>query len=243
MGFAELLIELGIPYASAGAVALAEELMGFIAERAGAASARLAEARGVFPNWHRSVHRESGRRLRHATCTSIAPTGSISIVAGTSASVEPLFALAYRRRALGGQNLPELSPLFMRHARQAGVDSDALRRALARGAEWRSLPGVPSEAGELFRTALEIGPEDHLAIQAAFQKHVDNAVSKTINMPETATAGDVAAIYVRAWELGLKGITVYRYGSRAQQVLELGLDETADQHEHFARCDPHECRL
>jgi ribonucleoside-diphosphate reductase alpha chain len=190
------------------------------------------------------VYRSQDLRVRNATRTSIAPTGTLSILAGTSASIEPLFALAYRREGvLGGATLSELNPLFLRHARERGFYSERLVQELLARGSLSGIDGVPPEARELFRTALEISPEDHLRIQAAFQRHVDNAVSKTVNLPQTATPEDVATIYRRAWELALKGITVYRYGSKDQQVLLLGGSETPEEREHFARCDPHACKL
>jgi ribonucleoside-diphosphate reductase alpha chain len=244
MGFAELLIMLGIPYASPSALAIAEDLMRCINEEAHAASRQLAEKRGDFPNWDRSIYAKQGIRLRNATCTSIAPTGTISIIAGTSASIEPLFALAYRRQhVLGEQTLAEINPLLVRYARQHGFYSDTFVHELHAHGLVAEMSTVPQRFRELFRTALEIAPADHLRIQAAFQKHTDNAVSKTINLPQSATADDVAAIYRQAWEAGCKGITVFRYGSKGQQVFELGTDESPDEHEHFARCDPYACKL
>jgi ribonucleoside-diphosphate reductase alpha chain len=244
MGFAELLILLNIPYNSPAAVALAEQLMRHLAEETRAASGELAHERGVFPNWERSVYARQGLHLRNATRTSIAPTGSISIIAGTSASIEPLFALAYRREhVLGDQTLTELNPLLLRYARQHGFFSEDFVRELRARGRLAGLPGIPRDAQELFRTALEIAPEDHLRIQAAFQKDTDNAVSKTINLPEPTTVDEIGAIYRQAWEWGLKGITAFRYGSKGQQVLQLGVGETAEQHEHFARCDPQACKL
>jgi ribonucleoside-diphosphate reductase alpha chain len=244
MGFAELLILLGIPYASDQAVAVADELMRHIAGEALTASHQLAHERGVFPSWEQSIYAREGLQLRNATRTSIAPTGTLSLIAGTSASIEPLFALAYHREnVLDGRSLNEFNPLFLRYARRARFASNELLAALEVSGSLAKLPGVPREARELFRTALEIAPEDHLRIQTAFQRHVDNAVSKTINLPHTATAEDVRRIYLSAWELGLKGVTVYRYGSKGQQVLQLGLDEAPEEREHFARCDPHACKL
>jgi ribonucleoside-diphosphate reductase alpha chain len=161
--------------------------------------------------------------LRNATRTSIAPTGTLSILAGTSAGIEPLYALAYRRHVLDGQTLTELNPLFVRHAQQEGFYSDRLVRNLLDRGTLADLDAVPQATKDLFRTALEIAPEDHLRIQAAFQRHTDNAVAKTVNMPQSATAQEVAAVYRCAWELGLKGITVYRYGSKGEQVLQLGV--------------------
>jgi ribonucleoside-diphosphate reductase alpha chain len=244
MGFAELLILLGILYTSERALTLAEELMRCLSEQATAASEQLARERGVFPNWERSIYARQGRRLRNATRTSIAPTGTISIIAGTSASVEPLFALAYRREhVLGEQTLTELNPLLLRYTRQHGFYSEAFVQQLQVRGTLPDLPGIPSSVKELFQTALEISPEAHLRMQAAFQKHTDNAVSKTINLPHSATVETVANVYRRAWEWGCKGITVFRYGSKGQQVLELGVGQTAAQHEHFARCDPQACKL
>jgi ribonucleoside-diphosphate reductase alpha chain len=244
MGFAELLIRLSIPYGSPAAAALAEELMASIAEHARAASEQLARERGTFPSWPRSVYARTDVRVRNATRTSIAPTGTISIIAGTSAGIEPLFALAYRRsHVLGDEVLVELNPLFLRHAREGGFFSQSLARELERTGSLRDVAGVPEESKPLFRTALELTPEEHLAVQAAFQRHVDNAVSKTINLPEDATAADVERAYRLAWRHGLKGITVYRYGSRSRQVLELGVGETPEEHEHFVRCEPTACKL
>jgi ribonucleoside-diphosphate reductase alpha chain len=243
MGFAELLILLGIPYASQSAMNLAGELMRLIAAEARASSQELARRRGVFPNWSRSVYARSGLRLRNATCTAIAPTGTLSIIAGTSASIEPLFALAYRRNALDGRILTELNPLFLRHAREHGYYSEWLVEELAVRGTLENVDAAPAAARELFCTALEIAPEDHLNIQAAFQRHTDNSVSKTINLPRSATVEEVAAAYRRAWELGLKGITIYRYGSKHEQVLQLGVEQSPEEHEHFARCDPHACKL
>jgi ribonucleoside-diphosphate reductase alpha chain len=244
MGFAEMLILLGIPYASDQAATVADGLMRHLDGEAMVASHALAHERGVFPNWARSVYGREGLQLRNATRTSIAPTGTLSILAGTSAGIEPLFALAYRRQhVLGGQSLVEPNPLFLRYAREHCFYSEALVQGLLARGTLAGLHEVPQEAKELFRTALEIAPEDHLRIQAAFQRHTDNAVSKTVNLPQSATVGDVAAVYRRAWELGLKGITVYRYGSKGEQVLQLGVGETPEEREHFARCDPHACKL
>jgi ribonucleoside-diphosphate reductase alpha chain len=244
MGFAELLILLEIPYGSAAAASLAEELMLHVSEHARAASEQLAHERGSFPLWERSIYARSGLRLRTATRTSIAPTGTISIIAGTSAGIEPLFALAYRRsHVLVDEVLTELNPLFRNYAREHGFYSESLARELARTGHLQDVSSVPQNVRSLFRTALELSSDEHLAVQAAFQKHVDNAVSKTINLPGDADTHDVLAAYRRAWELGLKGITVYRYGSRSTQVLELGTGEAVQEREHFVRCEPLACKL
>jgi ribonucleoside-diphosphate reductase alpha chain len=239
MGFAELCILLGISYVSEVAVQLAESLMEFIAREARLASTQLAEQRGVFPNWSTSVYATTDLRLRNATQTSIAPTGTISIIAGTSSGIEPLFALAYRRHVLGGQVLAELNPLLLRHLERLSQDtSQVVERITSTGHLDAEVAG-----SDLFVTALEIPAEQHLRVQAAFQKHVDNAVSKTINLPAEASPRDVVKAYRLAYELGCKGVTVFRYGSKSETMLELGLGETPEQREHFAKCDPEACRL
>lgn len=223
MGFAEALVKLRIPYDSDRAESYADELMGFIAEHAGAASGELARERGVFPAWEESRHRERGLRVRNATRTAIAPTGTIGIIAGTSPSIEPFFSLAYRRtNVLSGETLRTVNPLLEEWAASYGVDVDAVMREVRSTGTLETVEGIPEALRELFPTAGEVPPERHLRIQAAFQRHVDNAVSKTVNLPEEATEDDVAEIYRRAWELGCKGITVFRYGSKGSQVLERG---------------------
>jgi ribonucleoside-diphosphate reductase alpha chain len=244
MGFAELLVLLGISYDSEAAVATADRIMHFIADEARQASAALADERGAFPNWSGSALEKKGIRVRNATQTAIAPTGTISLIAGASASIEPLFALAYRRsHILEGETLVEINPIFQDAIRTAGLDPDLLVSAVLEKGGLRAVPNVPNELRALLATALEIPPERHLEIQAAFQRHVDNSVSKTINMPREATPEDVATIYRRAWELGLKGITIYRYGSKSAQVLELGVAERSYHYEQAAPCDPTECQI
>jgi len=204
MGFAELLIRVGIPYNSENAVETGEHLMREIAQEARRASADLAVERGVFPNWERSIFAPRHEKVRHATCTAIAPTGTISIIAGTTPGIEPIFALRSKRfHMLGGGPLLETAPLL-----------DQLLQTEA------SLQSDSNQHKNLFQTAWEIPPEQHLKIQAAFQCHVDNSVSKTINLPKEAKLEAVAQSYWRAWELGLKGVTVFRDGCRRSQVLE-----------------------
>jgi ribonucleoside-diphosphate reductase alpha chain len=244
MGFAEACILLGLPYASTAALDFAGQLMSFISREARQASALLAEQRGMFPNWPKSIVAARGERLRNATLTSIAPTGTISIIAGTSSGIEPLFALAYRRKnVLGDDTLTELNPLLVRYLESRSLPAgQVLNEVLAKGT-LDSVEGIPSDAKTLFQTALSIAPEQHVRMQAAFQNHVDNAVSKTVNLPEEATPQDIEQVYRLAHQLGCKGITVYRYGSKSKQVLELGLNENAEYREKFTKCDPEACRL
>ena len=221
MGWAEMLIRLGLPYDSEAARRLAGEVAAFLRSEAEAASAALARERGAFPNL--PYARDPERPRRHATLLSIAPTGTISILAGTTPSIEPLFAVAYTREGvLGGEALPEVNPLFVRMMEERGADWRRVVREVAKTGTLEGVAGVPEEVRRVFRSALEVRPEDHLKMQAAWQAHVDNAVSKTINLRPEATAEEVERIYLEAWRLGLKGITVFRYGSKGEQVLELG---------------------
>jgi len=244
MGFAEMLIRLGVSYDSAEAVRLAEHVMRLVADEALATSQVLAEERGVFPCWKGGAHEAQGVRVRHATRTAIAPTGTLSLIAGTSASIEPLFALAYRRtHILEGQVLYEVAPLLREYLDRHGADAKRLTDQVMEKGRLSDIQDMPEEVKRLFVTALEIPPEQHLQVQAAFQRHVDNAVSKTINLPHDARPEDVHQAYWQAWELGLKGITVYRYGSKSTQVLELGVHEEAHYYDHASPCDPEECKV
>ncbi len=225
MGWADLLFTLGIPYDSDDALDLADRLMAFISEQGREQSARLAEERGPFPHWGRSIYR-AGRPLRNATVTTIAPTGTISMIAGCSSGIEPVFALAFEHRVKapeGERVLPFFSETFERLARRRGFYSEALMAEVARRGSLRGVAGVPEDAREVFKTAHEIDAVWHVRHQAAFQKHTDNGVSKTINLPEGATEEDVAAAYRLAWDLGCLGITVFRDGSKGGQVLNVWL--------------------
>ena len=228
MGWADLLFQLGIAYDSETALALAGQLMGFIREHADAASENLAAERGVFPAWEQSIYGPGGsiRRLRNSTRTTVAPTGTLSIIANCSGGIEPAFALAFtRQHYLDSQHpaqplkLNEVNPVFAAFAHEAGFYSDGLIDFLAQGGRLRDRDDVPDLAKAVFVTAHDIAPQWHVRMQAAFQQHCDNAVSKTINFPQAATFDDVAAAYHLAYQEGCKGITIYRDGSRAGQVL------------------------
>jgi len=250
MGFAEMLIRLGISYDSDRAVETADEVMRLIDREALESSKALAEERGVYPSWEGSRHEETEVRVRNATRISVAPTGTISILAGTSPGIEPLFAVAYRRRHVleedeegGGAPIGQLNPLFVRALEERDLDRERIVGRVLEAGTLRDVEGVPEELRRLFVTALEVPPERHLEIQAAFQRHTDNSVSKTVNLPEDTGRDRVASIYRRAWEAGLKGITVYRFGSKRSQVVEMGAGEEPHEYEHGAECDPTECRL
>jgi ribonucleoside-diphosphate reductase alpha chain len=224
MGFADLLVDLGVPYDSPEAVRVAEQLMERIRARAERASTALAEQRGVFGNHPGSAVAARGLRLRNATVTSIAPTGTLSILADCSGGIEPYFALAFTRHVLEGEKLAEVNPRFESALRRAGAWSADLVEEVRKTGSVRGMRGVPETLRRLFPTAMDIAPSAHLAIQEAFQRHVDNAVSKTINLPATATAADIREIYCDAWRRGLKGVTVFREGCRGEAVLVRGAD-------------------
>jgi len=222
MGFADMLIKLGIPYNSEEALKLAEEVMAAISDEATKASVELASERGTFPAFEGSIYDKDGLKVRNASRTTIAPTGTLSIIAGCSSGIEPLFALSYTRNILDGARLLEVNPHFEEAAQSGGFYSEELMQKLANGAHLSEIDGVPDSAKRLFVTAHEIEPEWHVRMQAAFQKSTNNAVSKTVNFPYGATREDVAKVYMMADEEGLKGITIYRDRSRESQVLTTG---------------------
>jgi ribonucleoside-diphosphate reductase alpha chain len=226
MGFADMLIQLGIPYDSEEALILAERVMAEIQQYATEASQELAEERGVFPAFKGSVYDVSnGVRVRNATRTTIAPTGTLSIIAGCSSGIEPLFALSYTRNILDGTQMVEVNPYIEQAARDGGFYSEELMQQLAAGAKLHTIDGIPDRSQRLFVTAHEISPEWHVKMQAAFQKSTNNAVSKTVNFPKQASREDIAKVYMLAYQEGLKGITIYRDRSRDAQVLTTGKEE------------------
>jgi len=225
MGFADTLIMLGIPYNSEEALETAEKITKFIYEKAAAASFGLAEKRGAFPNYSGSVYERSGKpKARNATVLSIAPTGTISIIAGCSSGIEPLFAVAFVRNVMEGTRLLEVNPLFEKTARERGFYSKELMENIARKGSLRDISEIPEDVRRTFVTDWDIEPEWHVKMQAAFQKYIDNSVSKTVNLPKEARPQDIGRIYTLAYRLKCKGITVYRYGSKNRQVLTLAGD-------------------
>ncbi|MDR9459533.1 MAG: vitamin B12-dependent ribonucleotide reductase [Dehalococcoidia bacterium] len=226
MGFADMLIKLGIPYNSEDAIKVAEDVMRFINEKATEASVALAEERGVFPAFEGSVYDvPGGRRVRNATITTIAPTGTLSIIAGCSSGIEPLFALSYVRNILDGDELVEVNPHFEEVARTEAFYSKDLMRELARRGSAHGMEGMPEWVQEVFVTAHDISPEWHVRMQAAFQRSTHNAVSKTINFAHSATREDVTQAYMLAYKEGCKGITIYRDRSKDKQVLNIAQGE------------------
>jgi ribonucleoside-diphosphate reductase alpha chain len=222
MGFAQALLELGIPYDSEEALKKADEIMGFITKTAREASMELAEKRGSFPNYKGSVWEKRGIKVRNASITTIAPTGTLSIIASTSSGIEPIFAVSFYRSVMGGTRLLEVNPVFERISRERGFYSKELLREIARVGSIQGMNEIPHDVRRVFVTALDITPEWHVRMQAVFQKHVDSAVSKTVNLPNDATLEDVKKVYMLAHRLRCKGITIYRYGSKREQVLYIG---------------------
>ncbi|HOC06605.1 MAG TPA: vitamin B12-dependent ribonucleotide reductase [Bacillota bacterium] len=223
MGFADALYMLSIPYNSFQAVEMGRELMEFIQRTSREASRLLAEERGAYPNFQGSRQQQLGMPpMRNATTTTIAPTGTISIIAGTSSGIEPNFALCYSRNVLDNQRLVEVHPLFEEVAKAQGFYSQELVDQVAKVGSVQDIASVPEDIRKIFVTAHDIDPEWHIQIQAAFQQYTDNAVSKTVNLRHDSTREDVAKVFTLAYELGCKGVTVYRDGSRDSQVLSVG---------------------
>jgi len=229
MGWADMLIQLRIPYNSERAIKLAEEVMGYIQTEGRIASSALAEERGVFPNYEHSIY-NGEMAVRNATVTTIAPTGSLSIIAGCSSGIEPLFALSFVRNVMEGTKLIEVNPYFEQEAKATGLWSRELMERVADSGSIAHFTEFNEEMKGVFVTAHDITPTDHIRMQAAFQKYVDNAVSKTVNFSHAATTKDVEDVYMLAYKTGCKGVTVYRDGSREEQVLSTKkADEKAKQ--------------
>ncbi|MDE1829185.1 MAG: adenosylcobalamin-dependent ribonucleoside-diphosphate reductase [Thaumarchaeota archaeon] len=225
MGFADALIQMNIPYNSRKALAMGEKIMRFIQLEGRKTSQRLGKERGNFPNFDQSVWRKKYRNLRNATVTTVAPTGTISIISGCSSGIEPLFAVSYVRNVMEGTRLQETNHYFEKIARKMGFySSDLLHEILGNGSV-QNINKVPKNIKKIFVTALDIQPEFHIKMQSAFQKYTDNAVSKTVNLPQTATPEDVRGAYLLAYRLNSKGVTVYRYNSKPDQVLTIEIQD------------------
>jgi len=223
MGLAHFLIRLGIPYNSQKALEVVKGIMSFIQYQAREQSMELAEKRGVFPNFKGSIYDKlGGMRLRNATLTTIAPTGTLGLLANCSSGIEPLFALQYTRRALEDMEFQITDPLFIELGKKRGFLSSELIKSLSEGASLEEMPQIPKEVKELFATTFKIPPRWHIRIQAAFQEYTDNAVSKTINFPRDATKDEVREAFLTAYQKRCKGITIYRSGSKPSQVLACG---------------------
>jgi ribonucleoside-diphosphate reductase alpha chain len=223
-----MLIKLGIAYDSEEALQLGDKVWKFIEEEAHKKSAEIAEKRGSFPNFEKSIWKNKYKAFRNATVTTIAPTGTISIIAGCSSGIEPLFAISFIRNVLSGTRLFETNPLFEEIAKERGFYSAKLLEEIAKTGSVQKMDEVPEDVKRIFVTALDIEPEWHVRMQAVFQKYTDNAVSKTVNLPADATVEDVRRIYELAWKLKCKGVTVFRYGSKPEQVLYIGEVKTKD---------------
>jgi ribonucleoside-diphosphate reductase alpha chain len=235
MGFADLLIMLRIPYNSPEAVDIAGKIMNFISTTAREASVELGEIRGSFPAFEGSKWDKEGySAMRNATTTTIAPTGSISIIAGVSSGIEPLFAVSFQRDVLDGSKLLEVNSFFEKVARERGFYSENLMLEIARKGSLNGLIGIPEDILQLFVTTYDVDPSWQVRMQAAFQEHVDNAVSKTVNLPSTSTPEDIREVFLLAHQLKCKGITVYRYGSKKKQVLYVGVVPENQDHEYLS---------
>jgi ribonucleoside-diphosphate reductase alpha chain len=229
MGWADMLFKLKVPYDSDEAVELAQKVMGYIQEVAHDTSRQLGQERGSFPNIEQSVYR--GQVMRNATCTTIAPTGTISMIAGTTSGIEPVFSLAYTKNVLDGAALLEANSVFEDyvHHNFAPEEAEDILLQVAKTGNLQQVSAIPTPIHRIFVTALEISPTWHIKMQAAFQAYCDNAVSKTVNFPVTATRQEVAEVFRLAYQLGCKGVTVYRSGSREEEVLQTGNQKQEEQ--------------
>jgi len=244
MGFADMLILLGIPYDSEKAIKLAEKIMAFIYKVSHETSQQLGKERGSFPNFKGSLWQKKGyRSMRNATTTTIAPTGTLSIIAGVSSGIEPLFAVSFVRNVLEGRHLLESNWIFEKMSKEKGLYSANLMMKIAKNGSVQKIKEVPADLRRLFVTALDIKSEWHVRMQAAFQRYTDNAVSKTINFPADATVADVKKAYELAYKLKCKGITIYRYGSKPEQVLYIGDNMMHAEAEYSGGCPTSVCPL
>lgn len=231
MGFAELLIQLNIPYDSNQALEIAKELMKFINDEARKKSEELGKMKGSFPNFKKSIYNESYEFMRNATVTTIAPTGTISVIAGCSSGIEPLFGIAFVRNIMGGKKFFEVNSLFEKSLKEKDLYSNDLIKRIARKGSVKDIDELPEDIKSLYVTALDINPSVHVKIQSAFQDFTDNAVSKTVNLPNEASLEQVKNIFLKAFKLNCKGITLYRYGTKKDQVLSIADD--SNQSEYF----------
>lgn len=222
MGWADMLLKLGIPYNSDEAITLAEKVMSFIRKEAGEKSKEIAKVKGVFPYYDKSVYKEKKVKIRNATTTTIAPTGTLSIIAGVSSGIEPLFAISFIKNVMDNDELVETNPIFKEVAKQRGFYSDDLMKIIAKKGTVNDIDEIPEDIRKVFVTAHDISPDWHVKMQAAFQKYTDNAVSKTVNLRHDATTDDVREVFLTAYKTGCKGVTIYRDGSRDSQVLNIG---------------------
>ncbi|MDX1762991.1 MAG: vitamin B12-dependent ribonucleotide reductase [bacterium] len=240
MGWADLLIAMDIPYNSERAIELAEKVMSFIQTEARTASEEMAKSRGTFPNFQGSIYDKEGMpKVRNATTTTIAPTGTLSIIADCSSGIEPLFALSFYRNVMDNDKLMEVNEAFKQVAVRRGFYSEELMAKIAEKGTLHGISEVPEDVKNVFVTAHDVTPEWHIRMQAAFQKYTDNAVSKTVNFPNRATREEIEEVYLRAYETGCKGVTIYRDGSKGQQVLNVGKEaETKMKEEAAAAHEP-----
>jgi ribonucleoside-diphosphate reductase alpha chain len=244
MGFADMLFQMGIPYNSEKAVCLAEEIMSSIQVEGRKKSVELAAKRGTFPNFRGSIFdHPDGIAVRNATVTTIAPTGTISIISSCSSGIEPIFALAYERNVMDGTRMLEVNPFFEKALRDRGIYSEELMRKVIEKGTVADIDEIPKDMRDVFVTSHDITPEWHVRIQAAFQKYTDNAVSKTVNFSNKATEEEVRKVYRLAYELGCKGVTIYRDGSRSEQVLSVKKSEPKEEKEILAERLPKTVRI
>jgi ribonucleoside-diphosphate reductase alpha chain len=229
MGFADLLILMNVSYDSETAVEIGESIAQFIEKEAGKASEQLGLERGSFPNYEKSIWKVKYTARRNATVTTIAPTGTISIIAGCSSGIEPLFAVAFMRHVLDSSRLFELHPIFEKVAKERGFYSVEMLEKIVKHGIIRDVDEVPDDVCRIFVTAHDIAPVWHVKVQAAFQKYTENAVSKTVNLPEDASFSDVEDVFTLAHKLRCKGVTIYRYGSKGEQVLNLGVESRGEE--------------